>query len=110
MSRSFVAIDIEGEIWVDGSFLTTKADPADSDVVVCLDFNFVDEATSEQVATLGWLNTDLTQSYLCDCYQLIRYPEGHPSFWLGERLSAYWMKPWGFSRDDEMKGIAVIEL
>ena len=101
---------IEGEIWVDGSFLTAKTDPADSDVVLRLSSDFVDHASETQLAVLDWINTHLKASHLCDCYQFIRYPVGHPSFWLGEYLSAYWMKQWGFGRGDEMKGIAVIEL
>jgi hypothetical protein len=101
---------IKGELWVDGSFLTAKPDPADSDVVLRLDSDFVDRVSADQWAVLDWLNTDLKTSHRCDFYLFVRYPEGHPSFWLGEYLAAYWMRQWGFSRSDEMKGIAVIEL
>lgn len=62
MSRVCDALHIEGEVWVDGFFLTGKPDPADSDVVLRLESDFVDRASATQRSVLDWLNTDLKTS------------------------------------------------
>jgi hypothetical protein len=101
---------IRGELWIDGSFLTCKVDPNDSDVVLRLDWTFIEAASSGQLAALRWINSDLVETHRCDIYQFVEYPEDHPSFWVGEYLHAYWMRQWGFDRHDNLKGIAVVEL
>jgi hypothetical protein len=35
---------------------------------------------------------------------------GHPDYWVGQYMQAYWMRQWGFSRGQEFKGIAVLHL
>jgi hypothetical protein len=105
-----LAVKVQGELWIDGSFLTEKIDPNDSDVVLFVQSTFCDGATTEQMQAINWVNGDLKSSHCCDSYVSIEYPQTHPLFWHGEYWKAYWMKQWGFSRDDEMKGIAVVSL
>ena len=102
---------IEGEIWVNGSFMTSKDDPNDVDIIVRMMSDFVDHATDEQYAVIKWIDSNVPYLELkCDSYSHIEYPEGHPDYWKGEYMYAYWMRQWGFDREDGMKGIAVIRL
>jgi hypothetical protein len=105
------ALKILGELWVNGSFLTEQIDPNDSDVVLFVQSAFYDGATTEQMEVINWVNGDLKSSHCCDSYVSVEYPQSHPLYWHGEYLRAYWMRQWGFSKDDAiMKGIAVISL
>jgi hypothetical protein len=102
---------VSGELWVDGSFLTEKMNPNDSDVVLFVKSEFCDNATMEQREAMEWLVSNLKDSHYCDSYVSIEYPETHPLHSEGEWWKAYWIRQWGFSEEDNiMKGIAVISL
>ena len=101
---------IEGELWVNGSFLTEKINPNDVDMVLCLNSSFVDNASTAQRSTLGWFESNLRDSHLCDTYVHIEFPSSDPQYWVGFFMRAYWMKQFGFSRSDQLKGIALVRL
>lgn len=101
---------IAGQLWVDGSFLTHKLDPDDVDTVLALSGEFYENGTDAQREAVDWLNTDLKPLYRCDCYFFMEWPEGHANFAIGQWMRAYWIKQYGFSRTDQMKGIACIDL
>jgi len=103
---------IKGQVWVDGSFLTEKIDPVDSDIVLSIASTVYDNGSASQRATLQWLNSNLKRAFgtLCDSFVHVRYKKGHPLYQSGVFMRAYWMRQWGFNRSDQMKGIAVIKL
>lgn len=105
------AIGLKAEAWVDGSFLTEKLEPDDSDVVVRVtgaDSALADPAQEE---VMNWINdTDLKPDYYCDGYCFVEYESTHPLGGVGEWSRAYWIRQFGFSRKDEFKGIALIKL
>ena len=101
---------VTGELWVDGSFLTEKIDPEDVDIVLRLEPSFVNSATSEQHATIDWVNNGLRADHYCDSYLFVEFPQGDPREHEGQWGRAYWIRQYGFNRDDESKGIAVISL
>jgi hypothetical protein len=100
---------IAAEIWVNGSFLTKKIDPDDSDILVLVPGDFLDNATPEQKATLDWLNTDLKASHMCHSFVLTKRPEGHPEHEEFIWDHAYWLRQFGFSRKDDPKGLVTIK-
>ena len=104
--------EIPGELWVDGSFLTEKMDPGDVDLLLVLGSEFVEtRATPDQKETLKWSSSsELKGSHSCDAYLHIEYPKEHPLYNDGQWMRAYWIRQYGFSRDTDMKGIAVITL
>ena len=104
------ANEIDGELWIDGSFLTRKVDPEDVDLVLRLESDFVERQTCEQGEIINWFNGNLRGSYRCDSYVHVEFQESHPNHWFGQWMRAYWMRQWGFDRDGGMKGIGVIEL
>ena len=101
---------IEGEVWVNGSFLTEKVNPDDVDIVLRVGAELYENGTIAQRSVIDWLNTDLKSSYFCHSFFFLEWPEGHPRYWLGEYMYSYWMRQFGFSRGEEIKGIAVISL
>ena len=102
--------NIQADLWVDGSFVTEKIDPVDTDIVLRVDVDFWDSANQEQRDAIEWFNTDLKTDYHCDAYFYIEYPERHPQYWFGHYSYTYWLKQYGFSRADDMKGIVVVNL
>lgn len=104
---------IVGDLWVDGSFLTQKIDPEDADVVLVVRSEFLDAATTEQREAVDWFADEfgeLKRWLRCHCYPLVMYPDGHAMFWSSTYRHAYWLRQWGFSRANVLKGIAVVKL
>ncbi len=101
---------IEGEVWVDGSFLTQKIEPEDSDILLYVSGDFYDNSTPEQRNQIDFVGSNLKTQFLCDSYALPYYPQGHQWYNDTEWFKAYWIRQFGFTRKDEPKGIAVIKL
>lgn len=103
-------VGITGELWVNGSFLTEKIDPEDVDIVLCVNSEQCEIASDEQIKVLDWLEGNLKDSLHCDSYLRTEWSENHDHYWLGEYYRAFWMKQFGFSRGEDLKGIAVLVL
>lgn len=99
------------QVWVNGSFLTQKLDPDDSDIAVKFFGPEVDSATQEQIDVLNWAASPSPKlDYKCHCFPFPEFPEGHDLYDVGQWRRAYWLRQFGFSRQDEPKGLAVINL
>lgn len=90
--------------------MTQKIDPDDVDVVLRMDGTAYDAAPQTVKDAIDWLSTDLVPQYNCHTFVLMVWPQNHANHWIGEYAYAYWMKQWGFSRTDAVKGMAVIQL
>jgi hypothetical protein len=66
--EEWMAAPIDGEVWVDGSFVTSKIDPGDVDIILRVTSDFRDNANPAQVAALDLIATDLKASHRCDAY------------------------------------------
>jgi hypothetical protein len=109
--QRLVDANVLGELWADGSFPTEKIDPKDVDVLVRIDGDAVyNNGTNEQRDAIDWVIVNQKATLMCDSYVLMEYPSGHPLHDEGKWWYSYWHKQWGFSRDDDPKGIAVISL
>jgi hypothetical protein len=107
--QKIIAEGLEAEVWINGSLLTKKIDPLDSDILVVLKSDFLAAATPAQKATIAWLNTDLKPSHLCHSQLFLDCPVGHPEHSESRWWHAYWLRQFGFSRKDEPKGIVLIK-
>jgi hypothetical protein len=101
---------ITGEIWVDGSFLTEKINPKDVDVILRIQGSLYNAGTPDQRAAIDWVIANQKLTLKCDSYVLMEYPEGDPLHEEGDWWHAWWLKQWGFSREDDPKGIVVLSL
>jgi hypothetical protein len=98
---------MRGELWVDGSFTTEKLNPDDADIILVVDAADYRAFSPEQRAFFnGFCNISLKDRFRCDNYGMVR-DEASP---MNEWLLAYWLRQFGFSRADQMKGLAVIKL
>jgi Family of unknown function (DUF6932) len=102
---------IEGNLWIDGGFVTEKIDPEDVDIVLCYQIDFYRQASHSQQELINRLpEDDFKTGYHCDSYAFSEYPKGDPLYNYGEWERAYWHRQFGFSRRDDYKGIVVLEL
>jgi hypothetical protein len=99
---------LPAEVWVNGSFLTHKIEPDDVDVVLVINVLSAGGTTDQQNIIRRIEGKDFQFPVRCDSYVCKQYPEGHTLRSTGEFMRAYWMKQFGFSRGDRIKGIAVI--
>lgn len=102
--------NVVAELWVDGSFLTHKNDPADSDVVLRVDVGIYENGTAEQREAIDWITSNLKKDHLCDSYIFFSYPSEDKRAVLNDYMNAYWLKQFGFSRGENLKGIAVLPI
>jgi hypothetical protein len=100
---------IDGELWIDGSFLTEKSDPEDIDVSLRVQAAIYDNGTPDQRQAMDWM-TGLWQSDCIDGYLHFEWPIAHPNHALGLANCAYWQHQWGRSRGGIFKGIVVVKL
>jgi hypothetical protein len=99
------------EAWVNGSFLTQKLNPDDSDVAVRFRGEDYDAATAAQkFAFKNFVNFDHKASSKCDLYAFPEYDQCHPLYDYGQWRRAYWLNKFGYSRAEDPKGLAVISL
>jgi hypothetical protein len=96
-----------GKHWLDGSYVTTKPDPGDLDIVVHLDGNEVEALAPTDVATLVPLvNGPATKSdWKCDSYPVVHYDRGHPMHSIGVQMNDHWLKFFGTDRSGNPKGM-----
>ena len=110
-----LALNIEGEAWVDGSFLTKKIDPGDIDFIFLIEARFYESGTPEQYEFIEWLIDKVDepkQSFLCHTDVVLLYPPDSHLHSLTVESKRHWERNvYGFSvYAHEAKGIAVIDL
>jgi uncharacterized protein DUF6932 len=103
------------QIWVDGSFVSTKVDPTDVDILLEVHGAFYDQATDEQKAIIAWVDSNLKTSHKVDSRAWNFYDRDNPEHWSSVWWRGYFLKLFGFYRDDgpnmlETKGMALIVL
>ena len=103
------AVEISGELWLDGSFVTDKLDPRDLDLCLRFSAALYDQGTRDQVATIEWF-LQMYSTHLIDGYLLQEYPPTHPAQSHGLDNYLYWQKQFGFSRNGSPQGIVVLSL
>src|SRR6266446_1341532 len=88
-----------------GSFLTEKINPADTDVVLEVDASSMyDNGSREQKDAIDWIVGNLRNTPLkCDFYPLFTYPIPHLLLQEGEWWRAYWIRQFGFNREVDPK-------
>lgn len=104
---------IEGNLWLDGSFLTEKIDPDDVDIVLALKSDFVYGCTANQAAVLQWfVDEDLKPEFRCHSFLFIEFPQGHEFYVHGETERGKWLDWFGHSRKPARvpKGIVSVAL
>jgi hypothetical protein len=98
---------IAGEIWIDGSFLTEKLNPDDADIALIISrATYAGLSRSQKAYFDLFRGQSLYDQFRIDNYGIVLDPTQADGHW----LYAYWLKQFGFSRADEMKGILRIHV
>lgn len=98
---------IAGVIWVDGSFLTEKLNPDDVDIVFVVSRATYRAMTRDQRQFWVWYK----QNSFYDSHRIHNHwAVLDPQDVSGEYIYAYWLRQFGFSRGDEVKGIASLSV
>jgi len=96
---------IRGNIWIDGSFLTEKLNPDDADIALVISSGILRSLTPLQRQYFDtFRSTSYYDQYRIDNYGIVLDLATAEGQW----LQAYWLRQFGFSRSDEMKGILQI--
>lgn len=98
--------------WIDGSFVTTKENPQDIDIVTIFDAPEVEKLDQpSQVLLKGLVYSKVSQAlHRCDSYAIVRYPPGHSAQPQYEAAVAYWDDWFGKTRDGRPKGYIEVVL
>jgi hypothetical protein len=95
---------IKGVIWVDGSFLTEKLNPDDADILLLVGSDDYRQFSQQQKDFIAHLSgQSLYHQYRLDNYVAVVGQDAS-----GQYQHAYWLRQFGFSRDNRMKGILTI--
>jgi hypothetical protein len=108
--RHLISVDLRGQLWIDGSFMTQKIDPDDVDVVLHINADEYNNGNTETRAAIEWVNSNLEASHRVHSFVLFRYPKNNPMHASSVWDNAYWIKQFGFSRADSHKGMAILRL
>ena len=94
----FKETGISSEVWIDGSFATNKPEPGDIDMIFFVDGNEANALEPEKQRILNELNDRKISQirYKCDVFIVPNQNSNMRSYWRG------WF---GFSRNEEPKGI-----
>jgi hypothetical protein len=97
----FKETGLNAEVWIDGSFATTKPEPNDIDVIFFIDGNKANMLSSDKKNILIELNNRTYSQirYKCDVFIV---PNDD------QNLRSYWRGWFGFSRNEVPKGIVRI--
>lgn len=97
------SVGVHFEIWLDGSFTTSKINPNDVDMVILApsaDLNGLAPDKQETLYKLLQRDT-IKQRLLCDVFFCVSDNQSQRSYWRG------WF---GFDRNEQPKGIVCIEV
>jgi hypothetical protein len=112
--KRIVDCGIGGELWINGSFLTKKIDPADIDFCAMIPCRYYDSGTPAQRDVVDWLQSRQNEPktlYLCDTNAELVYPEASPYHYMHTSMIEHWLQIFGRSvGKGEPKGIAVLQL
>ncbi len=106
------ALGISGEQFLDGSFVSTKNDPGDIDLVQFSDSDSVDELSALDKIIFGSLfaGQATKATHLCDAYFCPTVPETDPRYPKLRSARKYWLGEFGYDRQDKPKGIIRAQL
>jgi hypothetical protein len=106
------SLNLDVEQLLDGSFVSTKNDPNDIDLVCFADADAIDRLSpQDQEKFSKLLSGKHTQSiYLCDAYFSPMVPENHPQYNQCRSARKYWMGEFGYDRNEKPKGVLRVRI
>lgn len=102
---------IEGELWVDGSFVTEKPEPGEIDLLLRIRAHELNDSLNKS-RLLRWLiSNDAKEKLKCHVFLIPEYPAEHNQFSSSQARRDRWRHFFGTYRDNHTpKGMPVIRL
>jgi hypothetical protein len=100
---------IEGELWLDGSFVTTKPDPRDLDTCLRIAAAVAEQGSRAQTDAIDWFTSSYLSHHI-DGYLNLDFSVSDPRHPKGLDNYLYWKRQWGLDRNGKPQGIVVIRL
>ena len=99
--RELSTFQTKGELWIDGSFLTTKPDPRDIDIILRMRAEQYNSRSTAKRAFIDWLcSAEAKRRMNCDVNDLIEYPETDTRYPQSVADRNGWIQFFGTYRDD----------
>jgi len=77
--QRFLEEKIEGQFWIDGSFLTKKLDPGNADILFLVKDQYFRTASTQQQVVIDWIaRRDLRTEFYCHSFLHYIQEPGHP--------------------------------
>lgn len=90
--------------WVDGSFVTTKQEPDDVDILTFVDYDTMNKLPRDKIdevyALLG-AQESTKRRFKCHTFLELCCPPGHSQYRFFERERNYWLRWFGTTRETE---------
>lgn len=105
-----VELGFAGTQWVNGSFVTTKMNPNDVDLITVLDYESANAFNGEQLQfAQDFLSGDAVPKtkYRSHTFVVLRCPPDHPYFPTYEASRNFWLTFWGCTRPLHESGSVV---
>ena len=99
---------IQATQWVDGSFVSSKVDPDDIDVVSFVDYDELNNCSNVQGALINDLlngGENTKPQYESHTFLVPACASSHPYFPIFEYWRIYWLEKWGKTYEDKNTGI-----
>jgi len=98
---------IPGSIWIDGSFSTEKLNPDDADIALIVSrANLLGLSVAQRQYFDNFSTISYYDQYRIDNYGIVLDQSSVVDHW----IYAYWLRQFGWSRADEMKGIVLVSV
>lgn len=108
--RRILSLAVGIKQWVDGSYITSKINPNDVDLVTHFDATKVNEQTSMELDEL-LDNPTVKKQYQCDVYAIFVFPQNSPDkYEFYQEQINYWSDWFGHDRQRNPKGIVEFSL
>ena len=106
--RRIVSVQSE---WLNGSYVTTKENPGDIDMVTILDPAEVEGLDAASQAMLkGLVAGNASKNlHMCHSFVIVAYPQGHPAHGVYQQNLQYWSALFGHDREGRPKGYLEID-
>lgn len=98
--------------WVNGSYVTSKVDPADVDVVTLINPDLADALDPGSIAILGSLTDgpNTRNTWGVDSYVIPVVGDGHPMATACRRQQGYWIHQWSRVRGNDAASKGFLEV
>jgi hypothetical protein len=110
--KEIITTNIASKQWVNGSYITTKEEPEDIDMLTEIDGIEMDDKKLKKDMDKLFYDAPLRTNNKCDSYYVAKYPEECPDLYEDyiEAKTKYLTMVWGSDREYNLKGLIELDI